>query len=233
MSTQATQIKSNNESMSSKISVSIIEDNIAIRENVSTYISFSDDIIVQNSYGSIESYLDYVNRNPNIVTDILLLDIGLPGKSGLEGLPIILEKQPSLDIIMLTTYEDEDIILKALCLGAVAYISKKSSLAEICDALRIVNSGGSYMSPLIAREIFNHFAKSSELKQIKIKSNILSPRQLDILEKLVEGMSYKSIGHELNISVHTVKSHIKKLYKVLHVNNKAEAISKYLKGELS
>lgn len=235
MSTQASQSKPSKKSMSSKISVSIVEDNVAIRENVSTYISFSDDITVSNSYGSIESYLDDIIRNPNVVTDILLLDIGLPGKSGLEGLPLILEKQPNLDIVMLTTYEEEDIILKALCLGAVGYISKKSSLAEICEALRIVSNGGSYMSPLIAREIFKHFANSSSTlnPKARVKSNMLSPRQLDILEKLVDGMSYKSIGAELHISVETVKSHIKKLYKVLHVHNKAEAISKYLKGDFS
>lgn len=231
MSTQAIQFKSSNANMSSKISISIIEDNVAIRENVSKYISFTNDIIVENAFGSVEAYLAFYKKNPKSISDILLLDIGLPGKSGLEGLPLILDQKPGLDVVMLTTYEEEDVILKALCLGAVAYISKKSSLAEIAEALRIVNNGGSYMSPIIAREIFKHFAGSAN-ESPKVSSIALSPRQLDILKQLVEGMTYKSIGKNLDISVETVKSHIKKLYKVIHVNSKAEAIAKYLKGDL-
>ena len=215
--------------MSSKISVSIIEDNKSIRENVSKYISFSDDMTVLSAFNSIESFIEFGITQPGVISDILLLDIGLPGKSGLEGIPLIIEQQPAIDIVMLTTYEDEDIILKALCLGAVGYISKKTSLADITDALRIVNNGGSYMSPMIAREIFNHFGKGISKTP---KPNILSPRQMDILEKLVDGKTYHTIAEELDISKDTVKSHIKKMYKVLHVQNKAEAITKYLKGDI-
>lgn len=215
--------------MSSKISVSIIEDNKSIRENVSKYISFSDDMTILSAFNSIESFIEFGRKQPNVISDILLLDIGLPGKSGLEGIPLIVEQQPAIDIVMLTTYEDEEIILKALCLGAVGYISKKTSLADITDALRIVNSGGSYMSPMIAREIFNHFGKGISKTN---KPNILSPRQIDILEKLVEGKTYHTIAEELDISKETVKSHIKKMYKVLHVQNKAEAITKYLRGDI-
>ena len=215
--------------MSSKINVCIIEDNKSIRENVSKYISFTDELVVHTAFDSVEAFIDYGNKNKGEVCDILLLDIGLPGKSGLEGIPLILEQQPAIDIIMLTTYDEEDIILKALCLGAVGYISKKTSLADIVEAIKIVNNGGSYMSPMIAREIFNHFGKGL----IKSKEpSILTPRQLDILQKLVDGKTYPVIANELGISTETVKTHIKKLYKVLHVQNKAEAISKYLKGEI-
>lgn len=215
--------------MSSKISVSIIEDNKSIRENVSKYITYSDDMEVLSAFDSIESYLEYGAKKQAILSDLLLLDIGLPGKSGLEGIPLILEQQPGIDIVMLTTYEEEEIILKALCLGAVGYISKKTSLADITEGLRIVHNGGSYMSPMIAREIFNHFGKP---KPNTDKPNILSPRQNDVLKKLVDGKTYQAIAIELNISVYTVKTHIKKLYRVLHVQNKAEAISKFLKGEI-
>ena len=217
--------------MSSKIGVSIIEDNKSIRENVSKYISYSEDMEITAAFDSVEAFLTTANNDNEDapVSDLLLLDIGLPGKSGLEGIPLILERYPTVDIVMLTTYEEEEIILKALCLGAVGYISKKTSLADITNGLRIVNNGGSYMSPMIAREIFNHFAKP---KAFKNKPNLLSPRQQDILEKLVDGKTYQVIAKELSISVETVKSHIKKLYKVLHVQNKAEAISKYLKGEI-
>lgn len=216
--------------MSSKIGVSIIEDNKSIRENVSKYISYSDDMEIISAFDSIETFIAFGSSKSASRSDLLLLDIGLPGKSGLQGIPLILEQQPTIDIVMLTTYEEEEMILKALCLGAVGYISKKTSLADITDGLRIVNSGGSYMSPMIAREIFNHFGKANT--KIK-KPNILSNRQLDVLTKLVDGKTYNVIAAELNISIDTVKSHIKKLYRVLHVQNKAEAISKYLKGEIN
>jgi hypothetical protein len=169
--------------------------------------------------------LHAININPSLESDILILDIGLPGLSGLEAIPIILARLPKQDIIMLTTYEEEDVILKALCSGACSYISKKASLEEIVDALRIVANGGSYMSPSVAREIVNHLMGGRISK-----ASILSDRQKEILEKLVDGKSYSTISSELFISIETVRSHVKKLYKVLQVNNKTEAITQYMKG---
>jgi DNA-binding NarL/FixJ family response regulator len=136
-----------------------------------------------------------------------------------------LEKYPDIIIVILSTYEEEDVILRAICAGAVSYISKKSSLEEIVDALRIAANGGSYMSPSIAREIVNHLIGGRISK-----ATILTDRQKEILEKMTNGKSYQTIGNELFISVETVRSHVKKLYKVLHVNNKTEAITKYMKG---
>jgi DNA-binding NarL/FixJ family response regulator len=165
--------------------------------------------------------------DPKYPIDILLLDIGLPGMSGLEGLPLLREKLPDLDIIMLTTYEEEDMILKALCSGACSYISKKASLEEIVEAIRIVVKGGSYMSPSVAREIVQHLMGGRVSK-----ATILSERQKQILELLVEGKSYSAIGKDLFISTETVRSHIKNMYRTLEVNNKAEAIAMYLKGHI-
>ena len=209
----------------------LIEDNVVIRDNVKKYISFTPDVEVTYIAGSVEAYLHHLNTHPNFNPDILLLDIGLPGMSGLDAIPLILDKQTDIDIIMLTTFEEEEYILKALCSGAVAYISKKSSLSEIVDGIRIVNQGGSYMSPQIAREIFNYIVRGS-VPQKSSEPEMLSTRQHEILEKLVEGKTYKQISKDLNISIETVRSHIKKLYKALHVNNKAEAITMYLRGKV-
>lgn len=208
-----------------KIRVSIIEDNKVIRDNVSKFISFHDEFEITSIHGTANSFLDSLVISPSFQTDILLLDIGLPGISGIDAIPMILEKMPDLNIVMLTTYEEEDVILKALCSGACSYISKKASLEEIVDALRIVAAGGSYMSPSIAREIVNHLMGGRVSK-----ATILSDRQKEILEKLVDGKSYQTIASELFISVETVRSHVKKMYKVLHVNNKTEAITQYMKG---
>lgn len=209
----------------SKTKISIIEDNKVIRDNVSKFIGFHEEFVVVAVYGTANSFLDSLIVNPSFQSDILLLDIGLPGISGLEAIPLILQKMPELNIVMLTTYEEEDVIVKALCRGACSYISKKASLEEIVEALRIVAAGGSYMSPSIAREIVNHLMGGRVSK-----ASILTERQKEILERLVDGKSYQTIASELFISVETVRSHIKKMYKVLHVNNKTEAITQYMKG---
>lgn len=208
----------------SKIRVSIIEDNKVIRDNVSKFISFHEDFAIAAVHGSAKTFLEALQIG-GLQTDILLLDIGLPGISGLEAIPLILEKMPELNIVMLTTYEEEDVIVKALCSGACSYISKKASLEEIVEALRIVAAGGSYMSPSIAREIVNHLMGGRVSK-----ATILTERQREILEKLVDGKSYQTIASELYVSIETVRSHVKKMYKVLHVNNKTEAITQYMKG---
>lgn len=210
-----------------KTRVTIIEDNPVIRDSVSRFIRFHEEFEIVETLGSMESFMHTLSRNPRFNTDIILLDIGLPGVSGLEGIPMILEKMPDVDIIMLTSYEEEDVILKALCSGACSYLSKKATLEEIVDAIRIVVNGGSYMSPSIAREIVTHLMGGRVSK-----ATILSTRQKEILEQLVEGKSYGAIARTLFISVETVRSHVKAMYKILHVNNKAEAIAKYLKGEI-
>ena len=208
-----------------KVSVSIIEDNKVIRDNVSRFIGFHEEFELGAIYESANIFLDSFIVNIPGQINILLLDIGLPGISGLDAIPLILDKMPDINIVMLTTYEEEDVILKALCSGACSYISKKASLEEIVDALRIVAKGGSYMSPSIAREIVNHLMGGRISK-----ASILTERQKEILEKMVDGKSYQTIGNELFISVETVRPHIKKMYKLLHVNNKTEAITQYMKG---
>jgi len=219
--------------MSSKITVGMVEDNKVIRENVTKYIGFAEDMEVSHSVSSVEALLSYIELNSNFSPHILLLDIGLPGMSGLEGISLIKEKMPDTDIVMLTTFEEEEKILTALCSGASAYISKKTSLKTILEGIRIVHDGGSYMSPEIAREIFSYLVRSNTTKVPETKkSSLLTDRQNEILEKLADGKSYKEIAELLFISPETVRTHIKKIYKTLHVNNKAEAIAKYLKGEL-
>jgi DNA-binding NarL/FixJ family response regulator len=209
-----------------KITVNIVEDNKVIKDTLKKLFSFHEDIEVCIESSSIEDYLQQQDKI-NATSDILLLDIGLPGMSGLDGIPLIRSKTPEIDIIMLTTYEEEHVIVKALCSGACSYISKKSSLQEIVDAIRIVRSGGSYMSPSIAREIVTYLMGGRVSK-----ATILTDRQREILQKLVDGKSLPQISKELFLSIDTIKSHVKKMYQTLHVNNKSEAIAKYLKGEI-
>jgi DNA-binding NarL/FixJ family response regulator len=128
---------------------------------------------------------------------------------------------------MLTAYEDSERIFKALCAGAVSYLTKRADLPTIREAILTVNKGGSYMSPGIARKVVNHFTP----KKV-VKTDTLTPRQEQVVEGLVDGLSYKMIADKYLISVETVRDHIKKIYKKLQVNSKAEVIRKKLDGQI-
>jgi len=201
----------------------MIEDNLDVRTFVIEFLQLHDDIKIVFSFDSAEAYLEHVRQN-TIDLDILLLDIGLPGMNGVDAINPILALDPDLNIIMLTANMDEDQVLQAIYNGAVAYIAKSKSLERIVDAIRIVKNGGSYMSPTIAREIFQNLSKKNQ----RLKFEQLTSRQKEVLEFLSEGFSYSEIAANLFLSIETVRSHIKKLYKVLHVSNKKEAIAKYL-----
>ena len=218
------------DSEQSMIVLSMIEDNKKVRESVLSYLNYHSDITIPMSFGSAESYFEHIEANPDFVVDLLLLDIGLPGISGLDAIENIVKHNPDIDIIILTTYEEEKIILKAMCLGAVAYLSKRSSLESILEAVRVVNRGGSYMSPMIAREFFKVMVKGESTSKEK---KVLTQRQKEILERLVERKTYGEIASELYISVETVRSHIKKLYKILNVSNRTEAIQKWIDGRIA
>ncbi len=203
----------------------MIEDDARIKTNLSRFFYIVEDIELSMTAGSVEEYFEQRALPSYKSPDILLLDIGLPGMSGLEAIPKLLTDDPELDIIMLTTYEDEGKILEAMCQGAVGYISKKTSLKDIAAAIRVVHAGGSYMSPMVARDIFNYMSKS---KMTPIEE-ALTERQLEVLKSIVNGGSYTQIAKDLFLSPETVKSHTKNIYKALKVNSKAEAISQYLK----
>lgn len=207
------------------LKVSIIEDTAVIRKNVVQFINLQPNIEIEVEAFSVQDFYQKVESKIHFQSNILLLDIGLPGISGIDALPQLRNRFPDMEVIILTIFEEEHLILKALCSGASCYVSKKAGLNEIVQAIKVVQDGGSYLSPSIAREIVNHLMGGRVSK-----ATILSERQKEVLERLSQGMSYKSIGDELYLSVETIRTHVKKLYKVLHVNNKSEAIAQYLKG---
>ncbi len=208
------------------IHLGIIEDEPMVRENLEIYFGAQPEIEPILSADSVEAFLEALQ--PNMPLDTLLLDIGLPGMSGLEGIRLLKGLRPEIDIIMLTAYDDSDRIFKALCAGADSYLLKRSGLPTIKDAILTVNRGGSYMSPSIARKVINHFAP----KQDKSDDQVLTDRQQQIVNGLVDGLSYKMIADQYLISVETVRDHIKNIYRKLQVNSKAEVIRKKLDGEI-
>lgn len=209
------------------IKLCIIEDEEVIRESLKSFFGEIPGIEIEVVGVSVEDFLEKAEQAVQLDVNLVLLDIGLPGMTGLEGIRHIRKVLPEADIVMLTTFEEDDKIFKALCAGACSYISKRTPLVKIQEALFVVHRGGSYMSPSIARKVAKHF-----MPKQKREDDILTPRQQQIIEALVEGLSYKMIADKLSISLDTVRDHIKRIYRTLQVNSKAEVIRMSLNGEI-
>lgn len=203
------------------INLAIIEDDKNIKSSLENYMSEMDEITISISEESVEDFLKRLEVSNLPKVDVLLLDIGLPGMTGLEGIKFIKQKLPNVNIIMLTTFEEEDKIFKALCAGAVSYLTKRTSLSKIFEAITIINKGGSFMSPTIARKVINHFAPKP-----KSLESPFTPRQKQIIEGILDGLSYKMIADKYLISIDTVRDHIKKIYRLLEINSKGELIKR-------
>ena len=207
--------------------VGIVEDNKKIRDLIQRYLDMQDELNCPVAVDTVEEMLEYLDEHPQ--PDVLLMDIQLPGMSGIKGMGIIKEKYPDIDIIMLTVYHDSHKIFDALRAGASGYLLKHTSLPEIKESILKLVDGGAPMSPQIARKVITHFQENAPKKN---SDSDLTPREHDIVNGLVDGLSYKMIADRYDISIDTVRAHIRNIYKKLHVNSKAEVIAKSLKGEI-
>jgi DNA-binding NarL/FixJ family response regulator len=207
--------------------VGIVEDNKKIRDLIQRFLDMQDELTCPVAVDSVEEMLEYLEQHPK--PDVLLMDIQLPGMSGIKGIGIIKEKYPEIEIIMLTVYHDSHKIFDSLCAGASGYLLKHTSLPEIKESIIKLLDGGAPMSPQIARRVINHFQENTPKKN---PESDLTPREHDIVNGLVDGLSYKMIADRYDISIDTVRAHIRNIYKKLHVNSKAEVIAKSLKGEI-
>lgn len=207
--------------------VGIVEDNKKIRDLIQRYLDMQDELTCPVAVDSVEEMLEYLEEHPS--PDVILMDIQLPGMSGIKGIGLIKEKYEDVDIIMLTVYHDSHKIFNALRAGASGYLLKHTSLPEIKESILKLVDGGAPMSPQIARKVINHFQENAPKKNT---DSDLTPREHDIVNGLVDGLSYKMIADRYDISIDTVRAHIRNIYKKLHVNSKAEVIAKSLKGEI-
>lgn len=206
----------------SNIRMVIIEDDEQVSRGLQKYFSGQPEFESVASFPSVESCFEAVDF---LKTDVVLTDIGLPGKSGIEGIRLIKEKNPQTDVIMITVFKDSDKIFKSLCSGATGYILKGTSFDEIKESVLTILNGGSYMSPTIARKIVEYFNPAQ-----KNTGTNLTQREEQIIRGLVDGLSYKLIADRLGISVDTVRYHIKNIYAKLQVNSKSEVIARFLKN---
>jgi DNA-binding NarL/FixJ family response regulator len=191
----------------------IVEDNQTIRDCFAIIINSVPRYAVINSYDYAENCIK------NLAMDkpqIILMDLELPGINGIDAIKAIKEKKKDIEILVITIYEDSDIVFDALKAGASGYITKTSSYAEIIDSLDTLVAGGAPMSTKIARMVVSNFHSNLE--------SPLSPREKDVLEQLAKGKSYTQIADDLFISKETARSHIKTIYSKLEVHKKSDAI---------
>jgi len=207
--------------MSKEIKVSMVEDDGEIRALMTLIIDSSPGYSCKQSYNSCELAIKELLNDP---PDVVLMDIDLPGISGIEGVKKLKDHMPDTDYIMLTVQDDDDSIFSSLCAGATGYLLKDTPPTKILKAINEVHNGGSPMSASIARRIISSFKSNTE--------TILSERELEILRHLCNGENYKIIAEKLFISGHTVRSHFKNIYKKLHVTNRASAVKKAINDKL-
>ena len=191
----------------------LIEDDETIRTGYAYLLGNQPEFIVVNSYASAEAAIKNIDAD---TADVYLLDISLTGMSGIDAIGTIKQKREGAYIIMLTAYEDPELIFKALTAGASGYLTKNTPTSKKIDAIKEVMKGGGPMSPNVARLVISSFQKN--------KNSPLSKRETEILEHIANGKSSTRIAAELFIDAETVKSHMKNIYAKLNVNSKADAI---------
>lgn len=207
-----------------RIPIAIIEDEPIIRKSLDSFLGKNKQLELVVVCNKVEAFLGAIAEQSTCSPQILLLDIQLPGMSGIEGIPIIKEALPDIDIIILTTFEDTERIFAALAAGACSYLSKRTPLPRIQETIMTVHRGGSYMSPSVARKIANHFIPKQQVRN----DTQLTARQQEIVNGIVDGLSYKMVANRLDISIDTVRTHIKHIYRALNINSKGELIKQIL-----
>jgi DNA-binding NarL/FixJ family response regulator len=205
------------------IKISIIEDDKDIRESLAILINGTPDFKCISTYYNCESAIKKIEDDgPNVI----LMDINLPGMTGIEGTRIIKEKMPETEIIMLTVSDDNADVFNSLCAGACGYLKKNTQPLKLLEAIKEAVNGGAPMSMDIARLVVGSF-------KMERSSSDLTSREREVLKKLCDGSSYKKIADALFVDLNTVKFHIRNIYRKLEVHSKGEAIAKAMKENLT
>lgn len=200
--------------------LAIVEDDIELSISLKEYLGEFEEFNDIQLFGSVEKIITELKKDykPTVV----LQDIQLPGMSGIEALDYYKKYTPYTKILMNSVLQNSESIFAALCSGALGYIEKGASLEKIKESLIELNSGGSPMSPAIARHVINYFNPRKKFEEE------LSPKEQEIVQDILNGLSYKLIAEKQSISIDTVRTHITRVYRKLHINSKGELIAKYL-----
>lgn len=206
--------------------VYVIEDLYEIREGLAALLNGTDGFTVSGTFGSVETALARIERDP---PDLILTDLGLPGMSGVEGIERFRALVPETPIIALTIYDNDVQVFNALCKGASGYLLKTTPPARLIEALREAVDGGVPISPSIARRVVKLFR---EFKPPDSAEYRLTPQETELLRLLTEGHHKKTAAQEMGISFHTVSFHLRNVYEKLQVHSKSEAVAKALREHL-
>jgi DNA-binding NarL/FixJ family response regulator len=208
------------------IRVAIVEDERRTREGLRELIEGSEGFLCMNAWGSME---DALASDWTAPLNVILLDLGLPGMSGIEGIPMLRKRCPGTALVVLTVYDDNDRIFRALCAGATGYLLKNTPPVKLLEGLRDAVNGGAPMSPEIARRVVDLFRKFHPPERANYD---LTPHELRLLKLLVEGHSYKTAAVQLRVSINTIAFHIQNIYGKLQVHSKSEAVARALNEDL-
>src|SRR6185312_3010475 len=206
------------------IKIAIVEDNNTLRKSLTHLF---DNTVGLQCVASLSNLLNVVSEFRKAQPDIVLMDIGLPNISGIEGVRTVRENFDKIQVLMFTVFEDDDKIFEAIKAGASGYLLKKSYPEEITDAIFSLYQGGAPMSASIARKVIQSFQHIPSANKDNYQ---LTTRENEILYSLVDGLSYKKLAEKYFISISTVRTHIRHVYEKLHVNSKAQAVAKALKN---
>ena len=202
------------------IRVSIVEDLAEIREGLVDLVRSDRELLMIGSFEDAESA---VQKLPDLQADIVVMDINLPGMSGIDCIRSVKEKCPGTQFMMFTVYENDEKVLQAMQAGATGYLLKRTKPEQILEGIKELNQGGSPMSSNIARKLLNIFLHEKKAT----KKEILSDRENEVLQLLADGLLYKEIAERLYIGHGTVRQHLHNIYEKLQVHNRTEAVNKY------
>ena len=206
------------------IRLALIEDDEVVRNHLAAFFLRREGLDCRIAASSVEDFFVQAEKVEQL--DIVLTDIGLPGKTGIEAIPDIRKRFPDVSVVILSVYIDSDRIFKALCAGAVGYLQKDTAMEEIHECIKLISKGGSVMSPTIARKVVDYFAPK------RTYNEPLTAKEHQVIAAMVDGLSYKMIAAELNIGYETVRSHVKKIYEKLHVASLTEVVAKAINQKI-
>ena len=208
------------------IRVAVIEDRREIGDGLAALINGTEGYCCTGAFRSMEQALAGIGAS---LPDIVLVDIGLPGISGIDGIRFLKERYPALQFLVLTIYDDDERIFEALCAGACGYLLKRTTPARLLESLKEVSEGGAPISPEVARRVIRLF---QEIRPAKQADHQLTPHQTRLLKLLADGHNYKTAAAELGVTVDTIGFHLRHIYEKLQVHSKSEAVAKALRERI-
>jgi len=208
------------------IAVAIVEDHPDIRMGTSYILSTSAGCRVAGEYATAEKCIEGI---ANLMPDVILMDINLPGMSGIEATALLKARYPRVEIVILSVLEDDENVFKAICAGASGYVTKPVMPAQLLEAVEHAFGGGTPMSPHIARKVLELFRQNVPPPRADYQ---LTPRELEVLQLLTRGDDYKQIADKLFLSPFTIRAHIRNIYDKLHVHSKSQAVAKALREKV-